>query len=52
MYMQEGGVKGKSFGEAPYLYIAIGVATLGTLYFGVMPAPALEWSRVAFPFLE
>jgi NADH-quinone oxidoreductase subunit N len=52
MYMQEGGVKGKTFGEAPYLYIAIGLATLGTLYFGVMPAPALEWSRVAFPFLD
>lgn len=52
MYMEEGGVKGKSFADAPYLYIAVGLAALGTLYLGVMPAPALEWSRVAFPFLD
>src|SRR5215472_8519032 len=30
MYMEEGGVEGKSFSQAPYLYIAIALAVVGT----------------------
>jgi NADH-quinone oxidoreductase subunit N len=52
MYMEEGGARGKSFGESPYLYVAVGLAALGTIYLGVLPAPALEWSRLAFFFLD
>jgi NADH-quinone oxidoreductase subunit N len=52
MYMEEGGAPGKSFRQAPYLYAAVGLAAAGTLYLGVMPARALEWSRVAFFSLE
>jgi NADH-quinone oxidoreductase subunit N len=52
MYMEEGGAEGKSFRQAPYLYLAIGLAVLGTLYLGILPARALEWSRVAFISLD
>ncbi len=48
MYMEEGGVEGKSWGQSPYLYFAIALAVLGTLYLGIAPAKALEWSRVSF----
>jgi len=52
MYMEEGGAGGKGFRQAPYLYIAVGLAVLGTLYLGILPARALEWSRVAFFSLD
>jgi NADH:ubiquinone oxidoreductase subunit 2 (subunit N) len=52
MYMEEGGAEGKSFGQAPFVYIAIGVALIGTIYLGILPATALDWSRIAFASLE
>lgn len=48
MYMEEGGAQGKGFAQAPYLYIAVAIAAAGTLYLGILPARALEWSRVSF----
>jgi NADH-quinone oxidoreductase subunit N len=48
MYMEEGGVKGQSFGQSPYLYIAVALAVAGTLYLGIVPAKALDWSRIAY----
>jgi NADH-quinone oxidoreductase subunit N len=48
MYMEEGGAPGKSFTQSPYLYTAVGLAMVGTLYLGILPARALEWSRIAF----
>jgi NADH:ubiquinone oxidoreductase subunit 2 (subunit N) len=47
MYMEDGRGEGKSFGQAPYLYIAIGLAVIGNIYLGVLPASALEWSGLA-----
>ena len=52
MYMEEGGAEGKSFGQAPFVYIAIVLAVIGTVYLGVLPASALDWSRIAFSSLE
>jgi len=52
MYMEEGGVDGKSFRQAPYVYVAIALALVGTIYLGVLPASALDWSRIAFASLE
>jgi NADH-quinone oxidoreductase subunit N len=52
MYMEEGGVKGKSFRQSSYLYIAVALALLGTVYLGVIPARALEWSRISFFALD
>jgi NADH-quinone oxidoreductase subunit N len=52
MYMQEGGTESKAFGQAPYLYVAIAMTVAGTLYLGILPAPALEWSRVSFFSLD
>jgi NADH-quinone oxidoreductase subunit N len=52
MYMEEGGSGGKSFRQSPYAYIAIVFAVAGTVYFGVLPALGLDWSRVAFSSLE
>jgi NADH:ubiquinone oxidoreductase subunit 2 (subunit N) len=48
MYMEEGGVEGKSFRNSPYLYLAIIAALVGTLYLGLFPAAPLELSRVSF----
>jgi len=48
MYMEEGGAEGKSFAAAPYLYAAVAIAALGTIYLGLLPAGALEASRLAF----
>jgi NADH-quinone oxidoreductase subunit N len=48
MYMEEGGVEGQSFGQSPYLYIAVTFAVAGTLYLGIVPARALDWSRIAY----
>jgi NADH-quinone oxidoreductase subunit N len=48
MYMHEGGAPAKSLNQSPYLYSAIAIAVLGTLYLGILPATFLEWSRVAF----
>ncbi|MGH7824344.1 MAG: NADH-quinone oxidoreductase subunit N [Candidatus Binatia bacterium] len=48
MYMEEGRAGGKSFRQAPYLYGAIALAVLGTVYLGILPAQALDWSRNAF----
>ena len=50
--MEEGGVDGKSFRQAPYVYVAIALALVGTIYLGVLPASALDWSRIAFASLE
>jgi NADH:ubiquinone oxidoreductase subunit 2 (subunit N) len=52
MYMEEGGAEGKSFGQAPYVYIAIAIALVGTVYLGILPATALDWSRIAFASLD
>ena len=48
MYMEEGGAEGKAWGQSPYLYLAIALAVVGTLYLGIAPAKALDWSRVSF----
>jgi hypothetical protein len=48
MYMEEGGADGKSWGQSPYLYLAIALAVVGTLYLGIVPTKALEWSRISF----
>ena len=48
MYMEEGGVEGQSFRQSPYLYIAIGLAAIGTVFLGVLPSAALQWSDGAF----
>ena len=48
MYMEEGGAEGKSFSQSPYLYFAIALAVVGTLYLGIAPAKALDWSRSSF----
>lgn len=48
MYMEEGGVEGKSFARAPYLYGVIAIMALGTLYLGLLPAAALDLSRLSF----
>jgi NADH-quinone oxidoreductase subunit N len=52
MYMEEGGAPAKSFTQSPYLYAAAGLALAGTLYLGILPAWALEWSRLAFFSLD
>lgn len=48
MYMEEGGVEGKRFTAAPYLYLAIAIAAVGTVYLGLFPATALNLSRLSF----
>ncbi len=48
MYMEEGGVEGKPFATAPWLYAAIAMAALATVYLGLLPALALDLSRVSF----
>ncbi|MCH7912295.1 MAG: NADH-quinone oxidoreductase subunit N [Deltaproteobacteria bacterium] len=48
MYMEEGGVQGKSLASSPYLYAAIAITALGVVYLGVIPAPALDLSRTSF----
>jgi len=48
MYMEEGGAEGKRFGQSPYLYIAVAFAVAGTLYLGIVPSKALEWSRISY----
>jgi NADH-quinone oxidoreductase subunit N len=52
MYMEEGGGPAKSFIQSPFLYGAVALAMIGTLYLGILPARALEWSRLAFFSLE
>jgi NADH-quinone oxidoreductase subunit N len=52
MYMEEGGVQGKSFGSSPYLYIAIALSALGVLYLGVAPTTALDFSLISFLSLK
>lgn len=52
MYMEEGGADGASFRQAPYVYIAIILAVIGTIYLGVLPATALQWSQSAFSSLQ
>ncbi|HEY2920874.1 MAG TPA: NADH-quinone oxidoreductase subunit N, partial [Candidatus Binatia bacterium] len=52
MYMEEGGAEGKSFRQASAVYVAIALAAVGTLYLGILPASALNWSRIAFSSLE
>jgi len=52
MYMEDGGSVGKTFAQSPYLYIAIALAVIGTLYLGIAPAKALEWSRTSFFFTD
>lgn len=48
MYMEEGGVEGKPFGRVPFLYLAIAISVIGTVYLGIMPAATLELSRLSF----
>jgi NADH-quinone oxidoreductase subunit N len=52
MYMEEGGAPAKSFTQSPYLYAAVFLAMAGTLYLGILPSSALEWSRLAFFSLD
>src|SRR5688572_6137997 len=52
MYMEEGGAEGKSLRQLPFVYTAIIVAVIGTIYLGIMPAATLDWSRIAFSSLE
>jgi NADH-quinone oxidoreductase subunit N len=52
MYMEEGGAEGISFARAPYLYAAVAAAVVGTVYLGIYPAPALEWSLRSFSSLR
>jgi NADH-quinone oxidoreductase subunit N len=52
MYMQEGGTESKTFRQAPYLYVAVAMTVAGTLYLGIVPAPALEWTRISFFSLD
>ena len=52
MYMEEGGVRGKAPGQAPYLYLAVALAMLATLALGILPSVALEWSRMSFASLS
>lgn len=52
MYMEEGGAEGKGFRQSPCIYAAIIVAVIGTIYLGILPATALDWSRFAFASLE
>jgi NADH-quinone oxidoreductase subunit N len=52
MYMEEGGTDGKSFRQAPYVYLAVAIAAFGTVYLGILPSTALNWSRSAFFSLE
>jgi NADH-quinone oxidoreductase subunit N len=52
MYMEDGGAPAKSFAQSPFLYAAVTLATAGTLYLGILPVQALEWSRIAFFSLD
>jgi NADH-quinone oxidoreductase subunit N len=53
MYMEEGGgAEGKSFRQSPFVYVAITIAVIGTVYLGILPDNALSWSRLAFFSLE
>jgi NADH-quinone oxidoreductase subunit N len=52
MYMEDGGSEAGSFRQSPYVYMAIFVALVGTLYLGILPANPLEWGRMAFASLE
>ena len=51
MYMSEGGVQGKSLAESPSLYVAVALATVATIYLGILPTRAVEWSRIAYSTL-
>jgi NADH-quinone oxidoreductase subunit N len=48
MYMEEGGVDAKPFAKAPYLYLAVLVAVLGTIGLGLLPAGALSLSGSSY----
>src|SRR5713226_2310595 len=48
MYMEEGGVDAKPFSTAPFLYLAILIAFLGTVGLGLLPARALSLSGVSY----
>lgn len=52
MYMEEGGVEGKSFKRAPFLYFAIGLAAMATAYLGLFPGTFLDLSRLSFASLK
>jgi NADH-quinone oxidoreductase subunit N len=52
MYMEDGGAESASFRQTPYVYCAILLALAGTVYFGVLPGTALNWSRIAFASLQ
>jgi NADH-quinone oxidoreductase subunit N len=48
MYMEEAVIDVKGFRQSPCLYVAIALAVITTLYLGILPSAALEWSRIAF----
>jgi len=52
MYMEEGGVDAKTFRNAPYLYTAVAVAAVATVYLGVLPTSALDASVGAIASLR
>jgi NADH-quinone oxidoreductase subunit N len=51
MYMEEGGAEAKTLSLAPYLYTAVAVAALATVYLGLLPAGALDASLKAIASL-
>lgn len=48
MYMEEGGARGKSLAAAPALYTAVTLMVVGVILLGLVPAPALELTRLSF----
>lgn len=52
MYMEEGGVEGKPFSRVPFLYLAVAIAIIGTIYLGIMPAATLDLSGLSFTSLQ
>src|SRR6266540_181526 len=51
-YVFRAAVLSGHFRQASAVYVAIAVAAIGTLYLGILPASALNWSRIAFASLE
>ena len=52
MYMEQGGVEGKPFNRAPYLYLAVAACAIATLYLGIFPSAALDLSLKSFASLR
>ncbi|MBI2358838.1 MAG: NADH-quinone oxidoreductase subunit N [Deltaproteobacteria bacterium] len=48
VYMEEGGAEGKPLARAPFLYLAITIAVVATVYLGLLPARPLDLSRLSY----